>query len=36
MYVQHVLVDIFQGIWIEKAKTEMRLEEKDGGANQHH
>jgi hypothetical protein len=31
-----VLIDIFSDIWIEEAKTEMRLEEKDGGAYQHH
>jgi hypothetical protein len=31
-----VLIDIFPGIWIEEAKTEMRLEEKDGGAYKHH
>jgi hypothetical protein len=26
-----VLIDIFPGMWIEEAKTETRLEEKDGG-----
>jgi hypothetical protein len=34
-YEMRVLIDLFLGIWIEEAKTEMRLEEKDGGAYQH-
>jgi hypothetical protein len=34
-YEMCVLLDIFLGIWIEEAKMETRLEEKDGGAYQH-
>jgi hypothetical protein len=36
MYEMRVLIDIFPGIWIEEAKIETRLEEKDGGAYQNH
>jgi hypothetical protein len=35
-YEMRVLIDIFPGIWIEEAKTETRLEEKDGRAYKHH
>jgi hypothetical protein len=36
MYEMRILIDIFPHIWIEEAKMEMRLKEKDGGAYQHH